>query len=110
MANRIGAVCAGSLTVENGGTVTSKIAVLGNNTGVTGTALVTGDGSTWEGTDGITVGYTGNGILNIEKKGEVTAAGLFIGYYDGASGTVTVTGEDSTLANSNILFVGLAVC
>ena len=102
----IGAVCAGSLTIESGGTVTSKIAVLGNNTGVTGTALVTGDGSTWEGTDGITVGYTGNGTLNIEKKGEVTTAGLFIGYYDGASGTVTVTGEDSTLTNSNILFVG----
>jgi T5SS/PEP-CTERM-associated repeat protein len=93
----IGAVCAGSLTVEGGGTVTSGSAILGNNTGVTGTALVTGAGSTWTNTDGIEVGYSGKGTLNIEDGGAVTGPGCDIGWSSGSSGTVTVTGENSKL-------------
>jgi T5SS/PEP-CTERM-associated repeat protein len=102
----------GTLTIENGGTVTSgfgQIAVLSGSAG--SSATVTGAGSTWNSTGGVTVGQADTGSLsilaggtvNIASTGEFTVGGSF----GGANGTGTVIVDNGTLrAYSPQIFIG----
>ena len=115
----VGSEGQGTLTITNGGTVYSDSAVLGGtnpeydsiadymdpnaNLGTgTGTAVVSGAGSTWE-TGEMHVGFSGTGSLTISADGEVTDESGWIGVMPDAVGTALVT--DANWVNTSNLVV-----
>ncbi|MGY3034481.1 outer membrane autotransporter protein [Bradyrhizobium sp. USDA 4354] len=91
----VGAGASGNLTIQNGSTLTSNGGTfrIGQGTGSTGIATVTGAGSRWDisGSQMI-VGFAGNGTLNIENGATVVAQnGLRLGNNAGSSGTLNIT-------------------
>jgi T5SS/PEP-CTERM-associated repeat protein len=92
----------GTLNVTAGGAVnltgTSGSAILGNYTGSSGTATVSGAGSTWNRNSyfDLIVGLSGTGVLSITGGGAVLSSNNTIGYLAGSTGTVTVDGAAST--------------
>ncbi|MHA7775783.1 autotransporter-associated beta strand repeat-containing protein [Roseibium sp. M-1] len=107
----IGTDGAGSLRVEDGGTVNSTIAFLSTNTG-SGTAVVTGTGSEWQNTGALYIGYNaGGGTLTIADGGTVAAGSVNVGFYGigtlniGAAAGETATGA-GTLDVSSVNVAG----
>ena len=96
----------GTLRIADGLTVASTSGYLGYRSGSTGTATVTGAGSTWTNSDYLNVSRYGTGTLNIEAGGLVSNGSCDLGYHVGSTGTATVTGPGSTLTNSDHLYVG----
>src|SRR5258708_9975590 len=96
----VGNFGAGTLNIENGATAAiSGPIILGNNAGSSGTATVTGAGSTLgTATNILWVGFGGTGALNIEGGAAVTAFLANFGAFAGSSGTVTGAGAGSSLA------------
>jgi T5SS/PEP-CTERM-associated repeat protein/autotransporter-associated beta strand protein len=87
----------GTLTISNGGSVTSASNFVGYNAGSNGTVTVTGANSTWNlESSGLVVGNAGTGNVTIANGGSVTSGEGFLGYASGSSGTVTVDGANST--------------
>lgn len=97
----------GTLTVSNGGTVTTGgSAFIGENAGSVGIVTVGGAGSSWTAGE-LRVGDSGDGTLTISNGGAVTSSDTAaIGYYAGSTGVVTVTGAGSTWTNGSDLGVG----
>ncbi|MEO8023509.1 autotransporter domain-containing protein [Polaromonas sp.] len=102
----VGNTRTGTLTVSNGGTVSSATGYLGFDAGAVGNATVTGAGTRW--TNGqLRVGNGGNGTLTVSNGGTVSSAGDgYVGFDAGAVGNATVTGANSTWTNSGELLVG----
>ncbi|WP_164477522.1 autotransporter outer membrane beta-barrel domain-containing protein [Pannonibacter phragmitetus] len=106
----IGRVNNGTLTIENGGAVSSTNGFVGQFDGSTGAVTVTGAGSTWTNSDELYIGEDGTGTLTIAAGGSVSNVSGYIG--DGiGSGLVTVSGADSngnasSWTNSSTLDVG----
>ena len=100
----------GSLTVQNGGTVTNTEGSIGFASGSTGTATVSGAGATWTNSGDLYIGRNGTGTLNITSGGTVSNAVGRVGGCDGCStsavGTVTVSGAGTTWTNSAGLAIG----
>ena len=97
----------GTLTIEAGGQVSnSEDGCLGYRAGSTGTATVTGAGSTWTVSEDLSIGEEGAGTLNIEAGGQVSSSWASLGFDPGSTGAATVTGAGSTWTNSDDLFVG----
>ena len=96
----------GSLRVAAGAAIASGTGYLGYNSGSTGTATVTGGGSTWANSSYLHVGYSGAGTLNIEAGGQVSNTNGYLGYSSGSTGAATVTGDGSTWTSSGDLYVG----
>ena len=71
----IGYSGAGSLTVSDGGRVTSSTGYLGYNAGATGRVWVDGSGSSWTVSGDLYLGSSGTGTLNITNGGLVTVTG-----------------------------------
>jgi T5SS/PEP-CTERM-associated repeat protein len=91
----------GALTVQNGATLTTSSGAGGSNIigvfgGSNGMVTITDPGSTWNNTNGLTVGNSGNGTLLITNGGSLTSTGTALGGGFAASGTATVTGAGST--------------
>ena len=106
----VGGVGTGTLTIQNGGTVTSgaggSIGLLG-----TGTVTVTGPGSIWTNgpAGGLNIGSFGAGSLTIANGGTVintTPVFANIGNAVGSQGTATVTGAGSNWSNTGGVNVG----
>ncbi|MFG1184761.1 autotransporter domain-containing protein [Xanthobacter aminoxidans] len=96
-----------SLTVKNGGKVTSTgDRYLGYTAGASGVATLDGAGSTWTGTGDLLVGNAGSGKLTISNGAGVTSGLGEIGVASGSSGDVTVVGTGSTWTNNSALRVG----
>jgi fibronectin-binding autotransporter adhesin len=95
----------GSLTIQDGITVTSNSGYLGYHSGSTGLATVNGTGSKWTNSNHLNVGYSGSGTLIIKNGGTVNGGG-HIGYNSGSTGKVTVDGSGSTWTSSYNLYVG----
>ncbi|WP_170849699.1 autotransporter outer membrane beta-barrel domain-containing protein [Tardiphaga sp. OK245] len=100
----------GSLTIQNGSTLTSSGAglVIGVAGGSNGTVTVTGAGSQWI-TSGsqINLGASGNGTLNIQNGAKVIAqSGVILGTFAGGTGTLNITGG-STLETTNLARAGV---
>ncbi|MBM4026671.1 MAG: autotransporter domain-containing protein, partial [Planctomycetes bacterium] len=111
-----------TLTISNGGSVTSGWAVLGGTdpdfegireyldnldtlgTG-TGTATITGAASTWR-TGEILVGMSGTGILEV-TDGQVASEMGWLGILPGAAGTATISGPTASWINDETLAVGM---
>jgi T5SS/PEP-CTERM-associated repeat protein len=99
----------GTLTVQNGGTLTTDKAFIGNNAGSNGTATVTGAGSSWSNSGTIFVGNAGAGIFNVFSGATFTSSDdTFLGYSAGSTGTLNVDGAGSkfSLATGKTLYVG----
>jgi len=97
----------GTLTIENGGSVSNTRGYVGVGYASVGAVTVTGTGSTWSNSDVLYIGYEGTGTLTIADGGLVTSSThVYLGDYSDSTGTVTVTGSGSTWANSGTLSVG----
>ncbi|MBI1827439.1 MAG: hypothetical protein HYR83_13750 [Planctomycetes bacterium] len=110
----------GSLTIQDGGRVSELgpvsgvpgYAFLGISDGVTGSALVTGQGSSLTDIDRLTIGgvyhtdTTGHGILSIQNGGMVSSIWGVIGNRSMSRGEVTVAGLGSRWIMSGPLLAG----
>jgi T5SS/PEP-CTERM-associated repeat protein len=102
----IGQGALGSMTVDGGSIVASGTSYIGDNVGATGTATITGNGSTWNSRN-LTVGRDGSGNLTISAGGTVnTSLSGTVGDNPGSTGTVEVIGAGSGWNVSSILTVG----
>ncbi len=103
----IGRSGAGAMNVSGGADVSvTKGAALGEYTGSTGTASVSGSSSIWTNGGDLSVGYSGNGTLHVINSGRVSNKIGLVGAESGSTGTVTVDGAGSTWTNSEDLIVG----
>lgn len=96
----------GTLLVSNGGDITTKYGVAGNNSSTNGTITVTGTGSTWTNSQGMALGYLGSGTLNVLAGGTVNTTGSgsdhsYLGLQSGTTGTATVSGTGSSWTTPN---------
>jgi fibronectin-binding autotransporter adhesin len=103
---RIGFQGVGTVTIEDGGAVSSANGDL--SPGVFGDAHVnvTGAGSTWTNSLDLTVGSRGTSLLTISTSGAVSNAVGRIGFGAGSDGSVFVAGAGSKWTNSSELHVG----
>ncbi|PYJ00736.1 MAG: hypothetical protein DMF00_07000 [Verrucomicrobia bacterium] len=100
----------GTLTISNGGTVSSggtgAGSIIGHDPTSSGTVNVTGAGSTWINTASLAISDAGGiGALNITDVGVVSSGGSILGAFSG-SATVTVDGMGSAWTISGDLSVG----
>ncbi len=101
----------GTLNVRAGGSAESNVTWLGYEGDSTGSATITGAGSTWE-PHQLMVGYEGDGTVDISNGGlvgydsYVPNSNTIIGYYADSTGQVTVDGPGSTLYGGRIFRVG----
>ncbi|MCC6240344.1 MAG: hypothetical protein IT448_08615 [Phycisphaerales bacterium] len=92
----------------DGDKIFSGIVYLGLKAGSTGTATITGSGSSLSPTRVTYVGWRGHGELNIEQGASVAnSAEAAIALQTGSSGTVTVTGSGSSWNNATYTRVGV---
>jgi T5SS/PEP-CTERM-associated repeat protein len=94
-----------NLQIRNG-IVSSSQGIIGLTDGSTGTATVSGAGSSWTNSSDLFVGDYGTGILNIDSGGSVSNTNGYLGYYGDGSGTATVSGVGSTWTNTDSLYIG----
>ncbi len=102
----VGEVGTGTLSITNGGSVSSFDGVLGVSAASSGTVTVDGAGSSWTITRDLFIGGLGSGTLSITNGGRVSNSRGTLGYRLGTSSTVTVDGVGSIWTNSTILRVG----
>lgn len=95
----------GTVTVSNGGTVSSSSTyIAANDAGAMGTVTVTGTGSQWS-TGFLDIGSSGNGTLNVRNGATVsaTSGGVSIGSDNGAVGVANVeSGSHVTTTTTSI--------
>lgn len=96
----------GSLTIAEGVAITSSEGFLGYRSGSSGTATVTGAGSTWINSSDLYVGRNGTGTLRVEAGGQLSNSIGYLGYSSGSSGIVTITGAGSKWINNSKFDVG----
>ena len=97
---------AGSMHLSEGEDVSCPTGYLGYWSGASGSATVSGSGTSWLLSEELFVGLRGQGELTVSDGGKVDCEGtLYIGRYAGAQGTATVSGADSHI-ESNWLAVG----
>lgn len=87
----------GTLTISEGGTVTSVGRSYVGNRG-TGTATVTGAGSKWTNTGEIRMGHTGTSTLTIADGGEVSASNLVFGGFSASTLNIGAASGDAAVA------------
>ena len=96
----------GSLLVTSDALLTNNgIAYLGHDSGSTGEAVVSGNG-TWDNNSALYVGNEGIGSLVIENGGLVTATNSTIAAAAGSTGTVVANGNGIVWSNSGGLAIG----
>ena len=101
----VGALTAGTLEIQSGGDAQSLFAQIG--AGKTGTATVSGTGSTWAVTNSLDVGATSTGTFNIMNGALVTVSDdTFIGAGTGINGTVNITGAQARLVVGPVFTIG----
>ena len=109
----VGYLGEGELTIKNGATVKSGVALIGLVQSPRSRVVVQGAGvnsASWWDTDTLAVGETGPGRLEVKDGGFVDTIGLWIGEKQGGSGSVTVSGVGADSApseiNTGVLYVG----
>ena len=94
----VGTFNKGTLSISGGATLSSGeeyvddgYAYLGDATGSTGVATVSGSGSQWNNSFSLVVGNSGSGTLNVQSSGNVTSGRqVVVGANSGSTGTVNV--------------------
>ncbi len=82
-------------TVSSGAHVSTVQTAIGfGNTAPSaiGSASISGSGTTWNATEGFTVGETGQGTVVVSDGATVTSGYLGVGYNSGSSGDLTIAG------------------
>ena len=106
----VGGAGTGTLSVSGGADVDvfglNSNSIIGEYTGSTGTATVTGGGSTWANSRELWVGYQGAATLNVLAGGAVDNSDAYLAAFSGSSGTATVDGAGSTWTSRGNLYVG----
>ena len=105
----VGGYVGGTLSITNGGSVSSLYGYIDSVSGSTSIVTVDGVGSTWTNTSYLYIGYGGNGTLSISHGGCVNSTGTsnYIGNSSVSMGVVKVDGAGSTWANNGgSLYVG----
>ena len=99
----------GTLSITNGGTVSSVEGEIGSESGATGTVTVDGIGSQWNNSGELKVSTYGGstGTLSITNGGTAVNTSGYIGMNFVSTGTVKVDGTGSQWINSSQLTVGL---
>ena len=85
----------GKLTIGNGATVTSVQAILGDLAGTTGTAVITGSGSSLTASGDFNVGRFGTGSLTLGSGGTLSSDRGYVANEAGSTGTVLISGSGS---------------
>lgn len=93
----VGSSGAGTLAIQNGGTVNNFYGYIGYYSGAVGSVTVDGAGSAWNNSGNLFVGTRGNGTLTIRNGGEVSSLRTYVGY-DGATGTVNIGAASGQIA------------
>ena len=105
---QVGYYGGGTLSIADGGNVSSSTSEIGNYSGSTGLVSVDGVGSLWalSNPSSLTVGNFGSGTLSITNGGRVSSGtdGASIGGY--LTSVVTVNGAGSKWINNGELIVG----
>ena len=96
----------GSLAVQNGAQVASALTYIGYGAGSTGTATVSGTGSSWALSGDLHIGDSGTGTLAVSNGGTITGVNTYLGYNAGSSGTLTLDGAGTALNDSGSIYVG----
>jgi T5SS/PEP-CTERM-associated repeat protein len=96
----------GTLTIENGGSVSNDSGYLGLVGTGSGTATVDGSGSTWTSSRNLYVGDRGTGTLTIGNGGTVSSRFGYLGYDSTGTGTATVDGAGSLWHSTGSVYVG----
>lgn len=96
-----------TLSIENGGMVTSDDGQLAWYAGSKGTANIKGAGSKWINDDDLIVGNQGGGVVRVEDGGLLSNTDGTIGHYADSWGNITITGNESHWNNSGDLYVGV---
>ena len=102
----------GTMTISDGGTVTSSSGSIGFYQGVQGTVTVTGTNSTWNNNNGpMTIGTYGTGSLTISNGGAVTnTAQLLLGDSATSSNNIlmimSANGQQTTLGTGQYVNIG----
>ncbi len=104
----VGGSGTGALSISDGGVVSSFVGVIGRSAGGSGTATVTGAGSTWNNSVDVLVGSAGQGSMTISAGAVVSGINGSIAGLTGSDGDVTVTGHGSQWNNTTNLIVGNA--
>ncbi|WP_432706076.1 beta strand repeat-containing protein, partial [Agrobacterium pusense] len=102
----IGDAGTGSLAVTGGGIVGSQAVVLGNSAASTGSARISGVGSTLRSEGDIIVGRGGNAMMSVEAGGAVESRNGVVAALGGSSSSVTVTGGGSSWTMTGTLIAG----
>lgn len=105
----VGYTGSGTLTIEDGGYVSSEGGDLGSYSSLPdlfGMVTVTGHGSQWNNSANLAVGRGGNGKLTVEAGGLVNNATGYLGQNSSGFGVATVKGTGSRWTNSEALYVG----
>ncbi|KAJ8133955.1 hypothetical protein OY671_012831, partial [Metschnikowia pulcherrima] len=90
-----GASSAGSLTIQNGGTVRDAIGVIGYTSGSSGVATLDGPGSSWINTGALYVGQFGKGALTADNQATLNSSGGYIAANPGSVGNAIIAGLSS---------------
>ncbi|WP_019628753.1 hypothetical protein [Thioalkalivibrio sp. AKL10] len=102
-------VSGGASLVTSGPTSSSGLATIGRNPGADGTVQISGQGSSWQVDESLTVGGSvlggAQGLLRVEDGGEVTVGDLDIGKVEESVGTVIV--NNSELHTTGDITLGL---
>jgi fibronectin-binding autotransporter adhesin len=111
----IGDASDGILGVDSGSAIQTRRATLGNQPGVTGTAVVSGVGSRWTAINalnyadpGLAVGSQGHGSLRVEAGGLIKTKNAEFALTTGATGDLTVAGAGSKWESTQWLRLGVA--
>ncbi|MCZ7448113.1 autotransporter domain-containing protein [Agrobacterium rhizogenes] len=102
----VGVEGAGSLAVTGGGLVDAQNIVLATNAGSSGSARISGAGSTLRIDGDLTVGRGGNGTQVVEAGGTVESNDGFVAALGGSTSSVTVTGGGSSWKMTGTLIAG----
>ena len=96
----------GTLSVSDGGVITSPSGYIGYHENSIGRVIVSGSSSSWTNSEDIVVGRAGSGLLSIINGASVTTSGLSIGSLENGSGIVLVNGGGSLLDVESELRMG----
>ncbi|WP_377297883.1 autotransporter domain-containing protein [Rhizobium sp. SGZ-381] len=91
----IGSSGTGSVTIRNGARLSSANAILGQNANASGTATITGTGSSWTASGNIYVGNGGDGDLSVRAGATVSSDAGYVGTMAGSNSSVTIDGSGS---------------
>lgn len=103
----VGHSTAGTLLVNDGGSVSNGAATIGVSTlsSTSSSVTVTGSGSAWDSSGNLTIGKSQSASLDVEAGATVTSLAGVISDFTGR-GTATVGGAGATWTNVNGLYVG----